>query len=98
MEPGYHIFFSVEDALHMMDKYQLDGYTWIYDDNYYIPPLKDQDMPIILLADTAKTLLFSIISYNKERYFSDPEFMKIYKKSYNIFYRDIKLKRVLGDD
>jgi len=97
MEPGYHIIFSVEDALHMMKKYQLDGYTWIYDNRYYIPNLTNQDMPIVLTADAAKTLLFSIISFNKDRYFLDPEFVKLYKKSYNIFYRDIKLKRILND-
>jgi hypothetical protein len=48
-------------------------------------------MPVVLNADNQKTMLIGIInSIHKNRYFANPEFVKIYNQSL----RKLKLKKI----
>ena len=89
---AYHIFHNVEDFWQQVKIYKSEGYTWIDDNTIrYNPDVTQKDMPCVLNADSYKTMMFSIIEYNKKSYFSNPEFVKLYQKSL----REFKLIRIL---
>ena len=91
MKPEYLIIFDLDEAKDIIKKYLADGYRWIYESsNDYMPNITASDMPIVLNADNYKTLLFGVISANKDRYFSEPEFVILYNKAL----RKKKLNRI----
>lgn len=79
---AYHIFHTAKDFWNQVNIYKSEGYTWIQECHFdYNPTITENDMPIILNADNSKTIMFSIIGFHKKRYFSDPEFVKLYNAS-----------------
>lgn len=94
MKPEPLIIFTLDEAKDIIKKYLADGYHWIYEaSSDYMPRLTDADMPILLIADKDKTLLHSIISTYKDRYFASPVFVTLYKKALRVK----KLNKILND-
>lgn len=89
----YYIFFNVNDFWKTVDYFKSEGRYWIQESHLsYNPNVNQQDMPVVLSVDDTN-MMFGIISYNKDRYFSDPEFVKFY----NYELRKNKLKRILKE-
>jgi hypothetical protein len=80
---AFHIFHTAKDFWNQVKVYKSKGYTWIQENHpRYNPTVTDEDMPVVLNADKNKTMMFGIInSFHKKRYFSDPEFVKLYNAS-----------------
>lgn len=80
---AFHIFHTAKDFWDQVNIYKSKGYTWIQENHsLYNPTVTDEDMPVVLNADKNKTMMFGIInSFFKKRYFSDPEFVKLYNAS-----------------
>ena len=91
---AYHIFHNAEDFWKQVKIYKSEGYTWIQEtDPRYNPVVTQEDMPCVLNVDNVKTMMHSVIKYNKEWYFADKEFVKLYQKSL----REFKLNRLLDE-
>ena len=89
---AYHIFHTADDFWKQVKEYKKLGYTWIQENHpKYDPKVNEEDMPVVLNADHNKTIMFGIISFYKDRYFSDPEFVKLYTQSL----RKKKLQKIL---
>lgn len=79
---AYHIFHSAEDFWEQVKTYKTLGYSWIQESrSSYDPSITDIDMPCVLNADDKKTMMVGNIYAHKERYFSDPEFVRLYNNS-----------------
>jgi len=90
----YHIFHNVEDFWKQVEIYKSEGYKWVQEyDPRYKPIVTEKDMPCVLNADENETMMFSVIEYNKDRYFADKKFVKLYQKSL----REKKLKRIIDE-
>jgi hypothetical protein len=79
----YHIFHTTKEFWKQVKIYKSKGYTWVQESHFdYDPNVTDNDMPVVLNSDNQKTMMFGIINGPfKERYFSDPKFVKIYNNS-----------------
>lgn len=79
----YHIFHTEKDFWNQVKIYKSNGYTWIQENHpKYDPVVNDSHMPVVLNADNQKTMMFCIINgIWKDKYFSDPIFVKSYNKS-----------------
>jgi len=91
---AYHIFHNVEDFWKQVEIYKSEGYYWIQESHYYNPKVTQEDMPGVLNADENKQMMFGIIKSCKTAYFSNPEFVKLYKKSL----REKKLERIINGE
>ena len=79
---SYHIFHNTENFWKQAHEYKNLGYTWINEPHgKYNPIVTEKDLPVILNADDQKTMMIGVINYNRDRYFSDPEFVKLYNSS-----------------
>lgn len=80
---AYHIFHTAKEFWKQVKIYKSQGYTWIQDSHFdYNPIVNDSHMPVVLNVDDEKTMMFGIINgIWKEKYFSDPKFIKLYNKS-----------------
>ena len=89
----FHIIHTLEDVSFYFDEYKSKGYTWIQENHPdYIPQVLEKDLPIILVADEDKTLMFGIIEYYEEQYFSNPKVLA----EYNRTLRNKKLTKLNG--
>ena len=89
---AYHIFHTAKDFWKQVKIYKSEGYTWIQESHPdYDPAVNDSHMPVILNVDNNKTMMFGLINgLWKDRYFKDPEFVKLYNQSL----RKLKLKKI----
>lgn len=88
---AYHIIHTAEDFWQKVKMYKTSGYSWIQDSHSkYDPRVTDVDMPCVLNADDKKTMMYGNIEVHKNKYFSDPTFVKLY----NISLRKKKLQKI----
>jgi len=88
-----HIFFNENDLSKKLTYFFVKEYKWIYGGNEY-PLLNKKDFPILLICDENKTMLISIIKKFKQHYFSNSEFVKLYKTEKQK-YRKRKIENLL---
>ncbi len=90
---AYYIFHDEKDFWKKVNDLKSIGYTWIQESHFdYNPTVTQKDIPVILNIDEQKTMMFSIIDYYKSKYFSDPEFVRLY----SISLRKKKLETILN--
>jgi hypothetical protein len=94
----YYIFFEKEEYEKIVKSFMNGGYFWIGDNlvqtrkKRNIRKIENKDFPIVLnISEKEKNMLYGIIRYNKELYFKDREFKKLYTKEL----RKHKLKKLL---
>jgi len=89
----YYIFFSEVEFWKKANYWKSKGRTWIQESSqWYNPTVKQINMPCVLNVDD-KTMMYGVVGFDKEKYFSDPTFVKLYNKTL----RKIKLKRILKE-
>lgn len=88
---NYYIFFNSDDFWKKVQYWKLRGRVWIIEPHPdYNPQLRDKDFPCVLNVDS-KSMMFGVIfNFNKDKYFSDPIFVKLYNKEL----RKLKLKNI----
>jgi hypothetical protein len=94
----YYVFFNLDDFWYKVNYWKSKGYHWIQERHMdYNPKINKNDLPVVLSVTKdgmGKTMMFGIVEYYKEQYFSYPIFVKIY----NIELRKLKLKRLLKNE
>lgn len=87
----YYVFLSANDFWEKVNFWKNKGYYWVYENHpLYNPTVTDKDMPCILAIDS-KTMGWGKVEAHKEKYFSDPTFVLLYKQEL----RKKKLNRIL---
>jgi hypothetical protein len=87
----YYIFFNIDDFWNKVNYWKSKGCTWLIESHMdYKPTLIQEDMPIVLNVDN-NSMMFGRIDNHRQRYFSNPTFVKLYNKEL----RKLKLKRIL---
>ncbi len=88
----YYVFLDVDDFWNKVKYWKSKGYLWIQESHIdYTPKVIQNDMPVVLNVDENSTMMYGVVSFHREKYFSDPTFVKLYNKKL----RELKLKRIL---
>jgi hypothetical protein len=88
----YYVFLDVDEFWDTVKFWRAKGYTLIQESHVdYSPKVIQNDMPVVLNVDDNSTMMYGLVWFNRERYFSDPTFVKLYNKKL----RELKLKRII---
>ena len=90
----FYVFVNSEDFWEKVKYWKSEGYYWIHESHPdYNPNITQEDMPCALSVskdDSGPTMMHGIVKYNRERYFANDMFVKLYKQEM----RKYKLKRI----
>jgi hypothetical protein len=90
----FFIIFDVDDFWEKVDYWKSKGKLWIMDyQENYSPRVCQDDMPVVLSIDNFTMMFSKIITGDENPYFSDPRFVKLYKKEL----RKRKFKRLINE-
>jgi len=88
----FYVFLSLDEFWEKVNYWKSKGFYWVFENHPdYNPTVEKKDLPLVLSIDSHTMGFGSAATTIRERYFSDPTFVKLY----NIELRKLKLKKIL---